>query len=523
MKQLFPALFVALPLLAGAQTIDWATDVAPILYNHCVSCHSDDGIGHFSLLGYNNAYANRYGIQYMTETKQMPPWKADPEYRHFTGENILSDSEIETISQWVNNNGPMGDPALAPQEPVFIPGSSIGMPDHIVTTPLYTSSASADEYRCFVIPTGLQQNKFLSALEVLPGNHQMVHHVLIFEDVSGQGAVLDAQTPEPGYLSFGGTGVANARLIGAWVPGSQARLYPDGTGIKLNAGSDLIVQMHYPSGVMGMSDQTTFNIFYTAASTGVRELQINSLLNHVAPSLQNGPLFIPANAVKTFHAQYTVPFPGSVISVAPHMHYIGSSMKVFAVTLQNDTIPIINIPEWDFHWQGFYTFQYVEKIPIGAKLHAYATYNNTVNNPFQPSFPPQNVWLGEATTDEMLLVYFTYMGYQTGDENILLDSSLLNTNLPLVPETATLGSLGVYPNPATNHITVDAGLGNAAELQLSLLDIQGRIWHEQSLGYLPAGQHTFSINLPIGMPPGTFVARLQDGKGEVISTTFLVK
>jgi hypothetical protein len=100
---------------------------------------------------------------------------------------------------------------------------------------------------------------------------------------------------------------------------------------------------------------------------------------------------------------------------------------------------------------------------------------------------------------------------------------LLNTSLPLVPETATLGSLGVYPNPATNHITVEAGLGNAAEVRLSLLDIQGRVWYDQSLGSLPAGQHTFPINLPPGMPAGTFVARLQDGKGEVIVATFLVK
>ncbi len=417
----------------AAQTVDWATDVAPILYGHCVQCHRDGGLGGFSLLGYDNAMTYSASIQDATAAKRMPPWKADPSYRHYAKENILSDAEIQTIQNWVQSGMAMGDLSQAPPLPVFPAGSSVGVPDHVLLTPLYTVTATDDEYRCFVVPSGLTQDAFLRGLEAIPGNHQAVHHILIYQDVTGEAKAKDDATPEPGYVNFGGPGVQGANLVGAWVPGSTTALMPVNMGVKLKAGADLIVQMHYPKGVTGMTDQTTLNFFFTPTNQGIREISLAPILNHTPFSLENGPLNIPANTVKTYHAKFKIPGAASVLSVAPHMHLIGRSMIAFAVTPQNDTIRLVNIPAWDFHWQGAYYFQKVQKIPALSTLHAYATYDNTVNNPFQPSDPPKLVTQGEATTDEMMLVYFAYMTYQPNDEQIILDSTLLTTALPTEP------------------------------------------------------------------------------------------
>jgi len=507
--------------VAPAQTVNWATDVAPILYDNCVKCHRDGGIGHFSLIGYENAYEKRFSIQNQTELKQMPPWKPDPNYRHYAGETLLSEGQIQTIKTWVENDAPAGDLSQAPPNPVFNLGSDVGDPDHVLVTPFYTVTATEDEYRCFVIPNGLTQNAFLRGLEAIPGNHEVVHHILIYEDVSGQGEVLDAQTPEPGYVNFGGSGVAGARLIGAWVPGSRTKLMPPFMGVKLTAGADLIVQMHYPAGTTGMSDMTTLNFFFTPGNQGIREVFLDPLLNHVAPSLQNGPLLILPNAVKTFHAKFTVPQNGSLIAVAPHMHLIGRSIKSFAVSPQGDTIPLINIPDWDFHWQGAYTFQKVQKIPTGYVLHAYAAYDNTPENPHQPSNPPKLVTLGEATTDEMLLVYFTYMAYLPGDENIVLDSTLLSSSVAYGPENSPLATLQVFPNPAHDQLAIAFDVAQTSDIRASILDLSGRIIkivvHKRALTPGAYQEHTDVQDLP----PGVYVVEMQAGTNAVLATKFV--
>ncbi len=474
-KGTLASLVLFLLALSGlsAQSINWATDIAPLLYDHCVKCHRDGGIAGFSLIGYDNAVNYKEAIADATAAKRMPPWKADPDYRRFAHENTLSDAEIQRIQDWVTAGGPQGDLAAAPPDPVFASGSEIGMPDHILQTPFYTITSPVDEYRCFVVPNGLAQTAFLRGMEVIPSDHQAIHHVLVFEDTTGQAKLNDLATPEPGYAQFGGIGVQGARLVGAWVPGSRNTLLPPFMGMKLNPGADLVLQIHYPGNAQGLTANATVNLFFTPTNQGIREVSIAPFINHFPPSLSDYPLSIPPNQVKTYHAQFTVPTNASLIGIGPHMHLIGQSIECFARTLQGDTIPLIRIPDWDFHWQGSYLFQQVQKMPIGAKVHAYATYDNTLNNDQNPSDPPQWVYQGEATTDEMMLVYFTYMLYQPGDENIVLDSTLLSSGAA-APDPR-LGALRVSPNPASERIQAQFDLLEAADFQASILDLNGRV------------------------------------------------
>ncbi|MEO6190469.1 MAG: hypothetical protein ABIO44_09085, partial [Saprospiraceae bacterium] len=148
-------------------------------------------------------------------------------------------------------------------------------------------------------------------------------------------------------------------------------------------------------------------------------------LNH-SFSLLNGPLFIPANTIKTFNAAYTIPNQKiTLLGVAPHMHLIGKSIEVYAEKPSKEVQNLIRITDWNFHWQGSYYFPKPVILTQGTKLVSKAIYDNTNNNPNNPNSPPKLVSLGEKTTDEMMLVYFTYLVYQNGDENIVIDSSAL--------------------------------------------------------------------------------------------------
>jgi len=232
--------------------------------------------------------------------------------------------------------------------------------------------------------------------------------------------------------------------------------------VKLNAGTNIIIQVHYPRGTLGEKDSTKLLFKLSNASPSMRELNMNPILNH-GGALDNGPLVIPANEVKTFYSSFTSPIKGTIMAVGPHMHLIGKSIKAFAVTPLNDTIKLINIPKWDFHWQGSYFFKQPVIIPAGSTIYGEAVYDNTSNNPFNPSNPPQQVTVGESTTDEMMLIYFTYTLYQQGDENVVIDTSskkyyndcefrnIVTSNAKVVYENIWSN---IFPNPAKNILNI---------------------------------------------------------------------
>jgi hypothetical protein len=358
-----------------------------------------------------------------------------------------------------------------PSAPVYTTNEAITDPDLVITMPNYNiGTIGNDVYRCFVIPSGLLQDRFISEIEVVPGNREAVHHVLLYQDVSLTPGTLDAGDPGPGYTSFGGTGSNTSVLIGGWVPGQGHKVYPNNMGVKIPAGANIVMQIHYPTTTTGQSDQTKVNIKYTNGT--VREVEIAAALNHGA--LNEGLLYIPANEVRTFTANYLVPAVNiTVLDVSAHMHLIGRSIKAWAVTPANVTIPLIDIPEWDFHWQGFYDFRQPIKIPAGSMLYSTATYDNTTNNPFNPSNPPQPVYVGESTTDEMMLIYFSYTIHYPGDENIVIDTSTVvqtynNCNFMTlgVNEQQIESDFKPYPNPTDGPLSLNLPAGSKATIRL---------------------------------------------------------
>lgn len=480
MKRTFYLICLLLLSLNSFSQVNWTNSISCILYSHCTTCHNPNGIAPFPLLTYSDAAANASAIKDQVQSRSMPPFLADVNYQQYAHQKTLTQDEIDLISNWVDNGFPSGDTTTALPAPVYASGSTFINPDFSASIGSYTVPAlNNDEYRCFILSNPSASDAYITALEVIPGNRAAVHHVLIYSDDSNTPVQLDNQDPDPGYISFGGTGSSTSQLIGGFVPGSDPYYLPANMGMLVPAGSRIIIQIHYPVSASGLTDSTRVNFKYSPVA--VRQASDVPALDHYF-AITDGPLAIPANQVKTFHEQYTVPFAVSVLSVAPHAHLLCVSMKSYAVTPAGDTIPFEDIPHWDFHWQAAYYFQKPVHLPAGTVLYGEATYDNTSGNPQNPNDPPQLVTLGESTTDEMMLFYFVYTQYQPGDENIIIDttghlSHYQNcSSFNAVEENSFAQDISIFPNPANSRVTICLHAGFTKAIQrVTLKDLMGHV------------------------------------------------
>jgi len=428
MKKLL-TLFLCLPIISFGQNPNYSEDIAPILYGKCLQCHYDGGIAPLTLETYASVVSNAGMIQHVTSNGEMPPWPADTLYQNYAYENVLSMNEISTIIDWITNGAPLGDTSLLPPMPIFGNSSQLGVPDLVLQMPTYASTATSnsDDYVCFSIPTGLLQNRRIKAIEVIPGNLQTVHHVLVSIDPFPNTSIIttaDCMGPQ-------------GDMLYSFAPGALPLIYTETNnnsfGVELPANSSVSFAMHYPEGSLGQLDSTKVKFYFYPQSTVIREISYEFLINE---GLSGVPFYLPPNQIKEITGSFGPTNQDySFMSVFPHMHLLGKDMKIYAVTPLNDTINLIKINKWDFEWQYSYFFEKFLKIPAGSIIYAIGNYDNTVS----PSNPnPITVQSGFNTQDEMFIGGFQFLPYQLGDENISIDNGSISTN---INEGITISSL----------------------------------------------------------------------------------
>ena len=489
-------------LTTQAQTPTWSNKIAAIFYNNCTSCHRDGGIGTFPIITYSDAVSHSLTIKDKVQSKLMPPWKPDPTYKHFKDERFLTTTEIADIADWVDNGTPVGDLSSAPTPPVFPVGSQMTAIDQTLTLPRFTVTSSVDQYRSFVIHSGISVDKYLNQIEYLPGNGSIVHHIVLYKDPSNYSDSLDHLDTIPGFDSYGSVAVSpNATFLGAWAPGSGIFNIPSNFGIKVDANADYVIEIHYAPGSAGQSDSSVLNLKYTTDPM-VREVYIDAILNYFT-SLTNGPINIAPNTQKMYYEDEFIPlgYDFSILAVFPHMHKVGTSFKIWDyVPATHDTVPIINIPKWDFHWQGFYTLQKMMKVPGQTHLQAKALYDNTTANHDNPFSPPQWITSGEHTTQEMMLAFFAYTQYQLGDENIILDSAVLYAGIQKI-STETV-AISIFPNPASTQLSIQIEALQSGSYQFDFINSQGqqvKSFKQSVLDHTPTHIPVDISDLPAGV------------------------
>jgi len=513
--QLIKATFVGLFTLLGFSALraqpNFSEHIAPIVYAKCTSCHRPGEIGPMPFTNYAEVSAWASMIDQVTQSGYMPPWPPSAQYSNLVGERILSAAEKQLIHDWALAGAPQGDPNLEPALPIFPSGSVLGTPDLVLSmAEAYpVSGNNQDEYRVFVLPTGLTQDREIKALEFRAGNRSVVHHALIVSEHVGAGQALDASTPGYGFPAFGGFGIPQNQIDDfhtAWAPGAVAEFYPASTGQVLKANSDVLLQIHYAPSPVAATDSSYVNVFFA-------DQPIQREVNNFEYAYTN--LFLPAHQVTPIKRFFTVPQNYSLIGILPHAHLIGTRWEMYYKTPQGDTVRVIEIPDWDFNWQGIYKPEFMQKIPAGSIFYAECTYDNTANNPYNPNSPPQNMSWGENTSDEMFYFILQLLPYQAGDENIALGNSLSTPYYQPSPDKL----LKVFPNPASDRLGVQLFLAEPHEVEWRVIDLSGRRLRSGNQTGVQ-GEQSFSIDVR-GLARGAYVLELSvDGRS--LTSNFLV-
>jgi len=427
--------------------VTWSEHIASIVHRSCAGCHRPGSAGPFPLLTYRDAADKAELIRHATATRYMPPWPADPTYRRFVGEHVLSPRQIGLIGRWVEQGAPEGDPRRTPRPPSFPEGSQLGKPDLVVRMPepYRIRGDNTDEFVSMRLPFSIPRDTFVRAIEFVPGNRKLVHHVnahlVTYPNGMPRGLLQGPWFSEAGEHNMdplGHLGLSGADSLGRsmtlsvtnYLPGTQPTLYPEGIGgFRFSrAGFLLMHHVHYGPTPVAQADSSYFNVFFARKPPARPTYTL--LLGTLGRAPVVPPLVIPPDSVKTFRTQFTLPADISVLTINPHMHLLGRSFLAYAVAPGGDTIPLVRIPRWDFRWQYFYTFEKILKLPRGTTIHAVATFDNTASNPNNPFSPPREVREQGASmrsTDEMFQCIITMMPYRPKDELIRLDHASVSS------------------------------------------------------------------------------------------------
>jgi mono/diheme cytochrome c family protein len=383
-------------------TLTFNKHVAPVLFDNCVSCHRPGEVAPFSLTTYADVKRRSKQIGDVTGRRYMPPWKADEGAGVFHGARQLTDAQIRLIRQWADEGAAEGEAKDLPPLPKLAEGWQLGEPDAVFEPgeDFDIPADGPDIYRCFVLPTRFGQDRYVSAMEVRPGNRKVVHHVMGYVDTGRAARDLDAAAPGPGYNSFGGVGFAPAGTLEGWGPGISPAHLPEGVGMLVPKDADLVVQLHYHPTGKPEKDRTKIGLYFCKGPVDKRL--------HMAVALNTG-LEIPAGAAThEERAILKLPTDVTLVRIAPHMHLLGKDISVDAVLPDGARRKLVRVPEWDFRWQTVFTFKEPVKLPKGSRVEVVARYDNSAANPANPSKPPRDVRWGEATTDEMCVAALFY-------------------------------------------------------------------------------------------------------------------
>ncbi len=401
---------------------DYNRHIAPIIEANCTSCHQKGEIGPFPLTNYAETSRRAQMIQYVTESRLMPIWKAAPGFGKFANEHYLSDYQIGLIRQWVEQGMKEGKPEdLLPRKEKEKQDWKMGEPDLIVTMEPYDLPAEGDDqYRVFVLDGVIPKGKILKGYEFKPGDNEVVHHSTVFVDYTGTLKKYDKSDPAPGYNAFekGGTmEFGSAITIGNWAPGSNVYTYPDGVGFYVESKADVAIENHYHLSGKATTDQSTVGLYF-AESSETKEYATGSIVG-------SQKLMVEAGSNEHTEVIWTyIPVDIKLMDLGPHMHYVGKSVKMEIIGPDGNVSPLLHVPEWDLRWQSVYTLREPMIVRKGSMIKGTFVYDNSDDNYANPYYPAQDMFWGWGSNDEMLEFYLTYVPLDYNDYGKVLSASL---------------------------------------------------------------------------------------------------
>ena len=402
------ALFAAATLAPQNAPVTFTENIAPIIYENCVTCHRPGEAAPFSLISYDDVKKRGSLIATVTKSRYMPPWHAAHGYGEFADERRLTDAQIGMIDQWVKQGMAEGNPSKMPKLPQFTDGWHLGKPDLIVEMPAAfdVPASGPDVFRNFAIPLKLTEDKWVRAIEFRPSARKAAHHALFAYVAAGSTSRLEGADGRPGFGGMGNVGANPAQAnasggLGGWAVGATPVFLPEGLAASLPKNSDFLLQMHFHPTGKTETEKSVIGIYFAQKAP---ERKIMGIGLPGVFGIGAGINIPPGEKNFTIQDTFTVPVDVKAFSAAAHAHYLAKEMKMTATLPDGSTKPLIWIQDWDFNWQEPYLYKTPFVIPKGTRIDAVIKYDNSLDNPRNPSNPPKRALWGEESFDEMGVV-----------------------------------------------------------------------------------------------------------------------
>jgi hypothetical protein len=397
-----------------SREITYSENIRPIIENRCLQCHRDGGIAPFALANFEQTKTFSGMIIEAIKTRKMPPWgaKDDGSCQSFHNSMWLSKNEIDTFQKWINQKTSEGKklPDLVyelPNTGHLDPNDSNVVQFQMPAPFTPPENSLTDEYRCFVT-NQTDVDRTITTFDVVPGNLNVVHHVIAYLPKSAE-EQTKAIAKGQGYPCTSGP-MVDASIAAFWAPGTPVTNYPVvqnfQTGIKIPAGTKLILQVHYNYSQGKAADQSS--VRFKISGDKIKEglwLAYGRAGGASIPPKTN--LFTQTEVSQIGQAitgnLATNSTPGFIHAIFPHMHQVGSSIKIElarnekarGTALTKECL--VDVPRWDFHWQRIYWF----KKPIAS--NTLDQIKMTCN--YDTSKKSEATQFGEGSTDEMCILF----------------------------------------------------------------------------------------------------------------------
>ena len=417
------------------QQVTFNRDIAPILFRSCTGCHRPGEAGPFPLLTYKDAKSHARQIAAVTQTRFMPPWLPEPGGLKLADELRLTDQQIALIAKWVEGGAMEGAASDLPPAPHFVEGWQMGKPDLIIKAekPYLLPAKGTDQYWNFIFRTPVNQTRWLKAMEIRPGDKHVVHHANVLVDRM-QSARLQESSPGTGFagmeIKIESEAFDPDSHFLFWKPGTVPYTEPDGMALRLDAGTDLVLNIHLQPSGKPQWIQPSLGLYFTDHPATLYPMLVQ---------LENDrKIDIPAGA-KDFIVtdEFTVPADVELLAIYPHAHYVGRDLQAFATYPDGTKKSLIHIPEWNLNWQAVYRYATPVELPAGTVVSMQYSYDNTDGNPLNPNNPPKRVTGGNSSSDEMAHLWLQVLpraaSSEANDPRRVLQEALARHNVEKNP------------------------------------------------------------------------------------------
>ena len=377
---------------ASARRITYHGRVSRIIQNNCQTCHRTGGVAPFALETYEQVSGYRAMISYVLDNGIMPPWFAKPGVGEWANERRLTERDRADLLAWIDAGAPAGDERNGPLPRVWANGWNIGEPDAVIEipAPIDVPAEGVMDYQYVYVKTDFPEDRWIERMELRPTAPDVTHHVLAFLEEP------DAERRAGGLSGY----------LAVYVPGAFGQNFPAATAKLLPKGAWLKFQLHYTPNGTPRQDRTRIG-FVFADQPPERIVETWSAVNTrfvIPPGAERHPV----EAERVFRQS------GTLLSFLPHMHLRGAAFRYELVQPDGTVRPLLDVPRYDFNWQLAYVPSEPIRVEAGSRLHAYAWYDNSANNPANPD-PTTAVRFGEQSFEEMMIGYFDWLPDAAGD------------------------------------------------------------------------------------------------------------